>query len=161
LSKPPHKLRNSVVQKPAAPAAEHKVTVEQRHIKTHSGPIPDPATLAEYDALLPGAAERILRMAERQQASRLDNEQRQLEADIRHRDEVLAAQKAATQGSLVSDYIGQGLGFFLAAACLAIAAYAGLVQGNGWVAAVFVSLPAVGIIRAVRGMMDKEPRVKK
>lgn len=160
MNKPPHKLRNSVVHKAAAPTSERQVTVEQHHIKTHSGPIPDPGTLAEYDALLPGAAERILRMAEKQQVSRIDNEQRQLEADIRHRDEVLAAQKAATQGTLISDYIGQGFGFLLAAGCVAGAAYAGLVQGNGWVAAVFISLPAVGIIRAVRGMNDKAPPKK-
>ncbi len=91
--------------KPAAQAAEPKVTLEQRQITTRSGPIPDPGTLAEYDALLPGAAERILKMAEKQQSSRIENEQRQLEADIRHRDEVLSAQKAANWGSLVSDCV--------------------------------------------------------
>jgi len=36
-----------------------------------SGPIPPPAMLKEYDDLLPGAADRILKMAENQQSHRL------------------------------------------------------------------------------------------
>lgn len=32
----------------------------------HSGPIPDPMTLERYEQILPGAAERILAMAEKQ-----------------------------------------------------------------------------------------------
>lgn len=36
----------------------------------HSGPLPDPATLERYDLLVPGTAERIIRMAEEQSAHR-------------------------------------------------------------------------------------------
>lgn len=138
----------------SAPAAQ-QLTVQQRQIKTHSGPIPDPETLAAYDAILPGAAERILGMAERQQISRIENEQHQLAADIKHREDVVAVQKAANLGTLISDYMGQLFGFVLAASCVAGAVYAGFVQKDPWLAAVFISLPAVGIIRAVRGMTDR------
>ncbi len=36
-------------------------------IKQHSGPLPDPETLGEYNQLIPNGAERIMKMAEKQQ----------------------------------------------------------------------------------------------
>ena len=44
-------------------------TVET-HVETFSGPIPNPALLKEYENILPGSAERIIRMAEQQAAHR-------------------------------------------------------------------------------------------
>ena len=40
-----------------------------------SGPLPHPQTLRQYDEVLPGAAERILRMAEKQQDHRIGIDQ--------------------------------------------------------------------------------------
>lgn len=40
----------------------------------HSGPIPDPMTLERYESILPGAAERIMRMAEDQSSHRREME---------------------------------------------------------------------------------------
>jgi uncharacterized membrane protein len=37
----------------------------------HSGPLPSPESLSRYEQTLPGAAERILQMAERQAGHRL------------------------------------------------------------------------------------------
>lgn len=36
----------------------------------HSGPLPDPLTLQQYNEIVPGAAERILQMAEKEQLNR-------------------------------------------------------------------------------------------
>lgn len=47
------------------------------------GPIPPPATLEKYDQLIPGAADRILRMAEVEQAHRHDVNVRALDGMIR------------------------------------------------------------------------------
>ena len=44
-----------------------------------AGPLPEPDTLREYDQVLPGAAERILKMAEDQQKHHHDQDRRQLE----------------------------------------------------------------------------------
>jgi uncharacterized membrane protein len=33
----------------------------------HSGPLPPPAIIAQYDEIVPGAAERIIQMAEKSQ----------------------------------------------------------------------------------------------
>lgn len=129
--------------------------VQQTRIEQHSGPIPSPDVLAKYEQMLPGTAERIIRMAETQQSHNHTLERRQLEADIQHRNEMLAAQKTAINSTTLSDALGQILGFALAAACVAAAVYAGLWQKEPLIAAIFVSLPAVGIIRAVRGMQAK------
>lgn len=39
-------------------------------MRTHSGPIPDPDTLERYNQIIPNAANRILEMAEKEQAHR-------------------------------------------------------------------------------------------
>lgn len=41
--------------------------------KFYSGPIPDPHTLQQYEKILPGAADRILAMAEKEQKNRHEN----------------------------------------------------------------------------------------
>ena len=46
--------------------------------KMHSGPLPDPETLAGYERVAPGSAERIILMAEKQQDHRHNNENKQL-----------------------------------------------------------------------------------
>lgn len=47
----------------------------------HSGPLPDPATLARYNELAPGLAERIIVMAENQQEHRHGMEQYALRSE--------------------------------------------------------------------------------
>ncbi len=42
--------------------------------KSHSGPLPDPATLKEYNELISNGAERIMEMAEKEQFHRHKNE---------------------------------------------------------------------------------------
>lgn len=124
--------------------------------KHHSGPLPAPETLAGYEHILPGAAERILQMAEREQNARITLDQTQLEADIEHRTQMAAIQRRVHTGSFVSDYLGQFFGLVIALCCIAAAVYAGIFQGNWIVAAVFLSLPVVGMIQAVRGMTPKK-----
>ncbi len=48
-----------------------------------TGPIPSPEILEKYEAIIPGAAERILSMAEREAKHRHQNESKALEANIK------------------------------------------------------------------------------
>jgi len=48
---------------------EANVTVQKSEI--HSGPLPHPEILSRYDEVIPGAAERILKMAENEQKNRI------------------------------------------------------------------------------------------
>lgn len=149
----------AVAHNAASPAmAGAATTVTHTQVKAHMGPIPAPEVLAGYEQILPGAAERILAMAERQQENRLSLESQQLQADIDHRDEMARIQRRVHTGAFISDYIGQALGFIVAMACVGCAAYAGIWKNNWVVAGLFLSLPVVGIIQAVRGMKAKEKK---
>lgn len=136
-------------------------TTVSRQVTAHSGPLPAPETLEGYEEVLPGAAERILRMAEKQQDGRLDLEARQLDADIDHRDEMARIQRRVHTGAFISDYLGQLFGFLVALLSLGFAAYAGIWRDNWVVAGLFLSLPVVGMIQAVRGMNSKPKEDKK
>lgn len=59
------------------------VTVQQT-VQGFTGPIPPPQVLAGYEQVLPGAANRIITMAERQSDHRQDLERRVVSANIRH-----------------------------------------------------------------------------
>lgn len=50
-----------------------QVVAAKRH---YSGPIPDPESLSKYEQIMPGAAERILSMAENEAKNRHKNENR-------------------------------------------------------------------------------------
>lgn len=143
---------------PAAQSPGGAVTTfsaQETRISAHSGPLPSPETLAEYERLHPGSTERIFRMAEKEQDSRIAQENMQLSADIAHRDAVLALQKSAHRGSFISDYMGQAMGFIVAMTCVTGGIYAGIVMDRPWMAAILIGVPAVGIINAVRGMKPK------
>ena len=54
-----------------------------QHFEISSGPLPQPETLSGYEAIVPGAADRILRMAESHLAHRHDQESAHLRADTK------------------------------------------------------------------------------
>ncbi|MDD7911659.1 DUF2335 domain-containing protein [Pseudovibrio exalbescens] len=59
--------------------AQHEET------RMHSGPLPSPETLAEYERVHPGLVERIIKMAELEQEEYLRSHKRQQDADNRFR----------------------------------------------------------------------------
>ncbi len=63
------------------PAKNYEVV--QTKIHAHSGPLPSPDILREYDNILPGAAERVFRMAESQQTHRQNLETSAISGDSR------------------------------------------------------------------------------
>lgn len=73
--------------------------VVQQH-EFYQGPIPSPAVLGQYDEILPGAADRILTMAENNNEARIENEK------------ALVVSKTANirRGSWFSFFILLGLG---------------------------------------------------
>jgi uncharacterized membrane protein len=66
----PQELRNIGKEKRREMA--QMVAVSTTISKTHIGPLPTPEDFKNYEAALPGAAERILAMAEREQHRRLE-----------------------------------------------------------------------------------------
>lgn len=78
-----------------------------------SGPIPDPITLERYESLLPGAAERILSMAESNAHHVMDMEK-----------DTLQAQFTIERQRHLETIIGQVFGMVTAMVSFAVAAYA-------------------------------------
>ena len=92
-----------------------------------SGPLPPPMLYREYERALPGSAERILVMAEKEQNHRI-------------------AWEETAQGASVRETArGQWLGFAIAVACIGAAIFLA-VNGHGWVAAVAFGIGAVGLV---------------
>lgn len=73
-------------------------------VRTHSGPLPDPDTLQQYDRVAPGAAQRIIAMGEREQ---------------RHRHRIAVAEQ-------VNSLLGVVSAFLIAMAFLAGSVYLGI-----------------------------------
>lgn len=58
------------------------LSVEQHQIEAFSGPLPHPEHLKQYDLIVPGAADRILKQAEQQTTHRIKTESRAVSAEI-------------------------------------------------------------------------------
>ncbi|MDR3351042.1 MAG: DUF2335 domain-containing protein [Prevotellaceae bacterium] len=54
-----------------------------RHEQAYQGPIPDPDSLARYEQIQPGFAERIMRMAEEEAIHRRSNENKIIKGNVR------------------------------------------------------------------------------
>lgn len=70
------------------PAVQHMPfqnpsVVQSLQIQQHQGPLPKPSDLHEYDVIVPGAAERIIKMAEDQAKHRQELERDVIRSDIR------------------------------------------------------------------------------
>ena len=66
---------------PASP--DEETPLEIHRVETYSGPLPTPADFENYNRVVPGAAERILGMAEREQQIRADNQAKILTNDTK------------------------------------------------------------------------------
>ncbi len=74
------------------------------------GPLPPPEAFRSYESTLPGAAERLLTMAENWQQHQIEQERGALELT----GETIAAAKAAGVGESRRAYLGIALGFIIA-----------------------------------------------
>ena len=92
-----------------------------------SGPLPPPAQLEKIDQIIPGGADRLLRMAEKEQAHRIEDAKR-----------------------------GQYLGWSLAAGAVIAAAVVSLCRGPWQVSVALVGIPVLGAVQAlIRGRKEK------
>ena len=92
-----------------------------------AGPIPHPSILEKYDRVVPGSAERILAMAERQSAHRIELEGLVIRSDIRKSER------------------GQSFGLVVAISGLAAAVALGL-AGHGIAGGVVGSVDLVALV---------------
>lgn len=105
-------------------AAPHAETREIQRLEARQemfqGPIPHPELLGAYDALVPGAADRLIRMAEEEAEHRRRLESEALQSDIADRNEARAEARR-----------GQGFGFLLGMAAI-LGGTATAIMGAPW-----------------------------
>ncbi|HBM28048.1 MAG TPA: hypothetical protein DDZ92_04000 [Halomonas sp.] len=99
--------------------AQPSLTQVTRVESSWSGPLPRPEQVEHFEAILPGAAQRIFDMAEREQGNRITVENQQVS-------EAISFAKR-----------GQYMGFGLAAACIAAGTYLAAI-GQTWPAVVLL-----------------------
>lgn len=80
---PQQKPQNSPKQSPLSPQATlPSGAVAQVQATSFSGPLPHPDILAKYDAIAPGFADRVIRLAEGEAEHRRRQEAKELDANI-------------------------------------------------------------------------------
>ncbi|MDQ6957470.1 MAG: DUF2335 domain-containing protein [Mariprofundaceae bacterium] len=92
--------------KPTRKKGKSSVVIQQEVVSHHSGPLPAPNDFAAYNEVIPGAAERILRLAEIESEHRRNQEKKAMER--MHRETLLGQIFALTiglSGILASVYL--------------------------------------------------------
>ena len=104
------------------------------------GPLPPPAALGQYDDILPGSAERIMRMAEAQAEHRIEQEQHSSQQeDVR-----VQTERTAVIGDSRRAYIGLIFGFILSLLIISLGAYS-IIWGNPWVGVAAIGINIAGL----------------
>lgn len=109
------------------PTREKAISIVSQHIRSWGGPLPAPDTLKEYDVIIPGLAERIVKMAETQSAHRIE-----LEGKV-------------VNSQLSESKRGQYLGFIIAVICICATVWLSL-AGHEAVAGVLGGTALVGLV---------------
>jgi uncharacterized membrane protein len=78
-------IRNAEVMAPNGTANKVGMVIETVSSKTISGPIPSPEALQQYETICPGAADRIISMAEKNMAHRHSMEEELLSSEFKLR----------------------------------------------------------------------------
>ena len=125
MAKPPHSLRGERQQQSVTQSQQ--VSVHQQW----SGPLPPPAALEKFNQIIPGGAERILAMAEKEQAHRIEYE------------------KIGLPETVNESKRGQYLGAVISVAAVLGAVFTAYI-GSHWVVSVcLVGVPVLGLVRAI------------
>jgi uncharacterized membrane protein len=95
--------------------------------EVYSGPIPPPSIMAEWEKLLPGSADRILKMAEKQTAHRITIEEKVVDGDVRRSDRGLIFGFIIALVMIIGGLIVIGLGHDVAGAAVITGSLIGVV----------------------------------
>ena len=117
--------------------------------------MPPPTVLRQYDDVIPGSAERIMRMMEEQASHRIQAENRriqieadrvQVEADLVQveRDRV-QVEKTAVVGESKRAYLGIACAFIFSLLLIALGAYAIIGGSNPWVGVSVIGTGVAGL----------------
>lgn len=142
MQNPKGKQRN-LEQAQGVAAFSQKTT----NFQIHEGPVPHPDVVAGYESVLPGAADRILKLAESESMHRHARDRDAMDANIDAQKKQLGINEYQTKASFRSDIVGQALGFIVSFSCIAGAVVLALQDKNA-AAVASALIPCAAIIRA-------------
>lgn len=110
--------------------------------ETFEGPLPHPDILARYENILPGIADRIVRMAEAEQNARHSA----IVQDAKNKSALvdIAAQESA--GALEAQKKGQNIGLAISLVCVLCAIVCALMDKPAIVTCAFLAVPTASLI---------------
>jgi uncharacterized membrane protein len=115
---------------------------------SHAGPLPHPSVLREYNNVIPGLAERIVRMAETQSSQRIERENKALDAQI-----------ALARRNSIFIIAGQVFSFVVSMTAILGGVWVAL-HGQAWVGGIVgtggLSGLVIGILNLRKGTQDAE-----
>lgn len=141
----PNKLQQAVAA--ATAPAPQPLQVQTVTAQTFQGPIPPPDALERYDAIIPGAAERILKMAESETAHRHQQEDHAMQANIALQHKQLDIAERQTRYAYRSDGIGQSAGLVISLSCVIGSVWLAL-DNHEWTAVALAAIPTAAVIKA-------------
>lgn len=137
---------------PASPVP--RPTLVQRS-ESFEGPVPHPSLLQQYDQIVPGAANRILEMAEQESRHRQLIESQANEANISAQKSQLTIAADQQKYAFYSDTVGKSLGFITTAGALTGSVFLAI-NDHTTAAVALASLPLAAIIEAFRQQVFKK-----
>ena len=82
------------------PEEMREIVVQEMISRTKSGPLPDPEDFKKYEEVLPGSADRIMKMAENNQENRLELQKIEQEKYYNSNDKITS--KGITSSTIIS-----------------------------------------------------------
>lgn len=110
--------------------------------KFFTGPLPHPDTLEQYEKILPGIAERIVKMAEAEQKARHSA----IEQDGRNKTALVEIANKESKGALEAQKKGQNIGLFITCACVVCSVICALLDKPVVVTCAFLAVPTASYI---------------
>lgn len=115
--------------------------IATRH-ETFEGPLPHPEILKQYDIAVPGLAERVVAMAEKEQEARLDIARE----EVKQKTRLIEIAEEARKDNSKAMTRGQVIGLAISAACVVCAAVFAAVTKDWPIPAVFLAVPTGSFI---------------
>lgn len=128
MSKRPHNQRG---QQPQVQQQLPQHQQQQVLRAEWSGPLPPPAALEKFNQIIPGGADRILAMAEKEQTHRIEYEKTGLSATVNESKR------------------GQWLGAFISLVAVVGSVYSAHIGAHWAVSLALVGVPVLGLVRAI------------
>jgi uncharacterized membrane protein len=125
----------------------HQVVAATQTVTHYQGAVPPPEILRGIDEIVPGAAARLIALAEQESNHRRSHEVKTIEANIAAQVAQVQINEQQTKAVFRSDMMGQIAGFLVCLCCIGASVYLGL-NGHDWLAGGIAAIPTAALIKA-------------